>query len=107
MNAIHWLDLAARLAETWVHRPSTPNRVVMDLTRRCNLRCTMCRTWRIEPRHELTLDEIARTLDQLPRLTWLDLTGGELFLRRDAVEIVRTVLDHAPALRVQPTNWTW
>jgi hypothetical protein len=28
-----------RLAETWVHRPPSPNRVVLDVTRRCNPAC--------------------------------------------------------------------
>lgn len=95
-----------RLMETWVRRPPTPNRMVMSITRRCNLRCAMCHTYEIEPRHELTPEEIARTFRQLPRLTWLDVTGGEPMLRADAEEVFEAILDNAPALRVLhfPTN---
>src|SRR5262245_2211710 len=94
-----------RLAETWFHRPAAPTRVVIDLTRRCNLRCTMCHTWEAEPRHELTPAELRRILEQMPRVNWLDLTGGEVFLRRDAVELIEAACT-APLLGVLhfPTN---
>lgn len=94
-----------RLGETWFHRPSAPTRVVMDLTRRCNLRCTMCHTWQMEPRHELSISEVRRILAQMPRLNWLDLTGGEPFLRTDAVELIEAVCE-VPSLGVLhfPTN---
>lgn len=94
-----------RLAETWVRRPAAPTRVVMDLTRRCNLRCAMCHTWAIEPGHELSADEVRHILAQMPHLGWLDLTGGELFLRRDALELIEAVCA-VPSLRVLhfPTN---
>lgn len=95
-----------RLTETWFHRPTTPTRVVLDVTRRCNLRCEMCRTWRVEPGHELSPEEIAEILGQMPRLTWLDITGGEPFLRRDADALFDAVLASTPALRMLhfPTN---
>lgn len=94
-----------RLAETWVHRPSAPTRVVMDLTRRCNLRCAMCHTWEVAPGHELSVAEVRDILGQMPRLGWLDVTGGEVFLRRDAVELIEAVCE-VPSLGVLhfPTN---
>lgn len=99
-------ELILRLAETWVRRPRSPTRVVFDVTRRCNLRCRMCRTWEIAPGHELTADEVRDVLGRMPGLTWLDLTGGEPFLRADAAELFDAVLDATPALRVLhfPTN---
>ncbi len=94
-----------RLAETWFHRPSAPTRAVLELTRRCNLRCTMCHTWELEPHHELSIPEVRHILGQMPHLTWLDLTGGELFLRKDAVELIEAVCE-VPSLAVLhfPTN---
>lgn len=95
-----------RLTETWFHRPETPTRVVLDVTRRCNLRCAMCKTWDVEPGHELLPAEIGAILAQMPRLTWLDITGGEPFLRRDVDALFDAVLASTPALRVlhYPTN---
>ncbi|MEZ4391088.1 MAG: radical SAM protein [Polyangiales bacterium] len=98
--------LIARLMETWVRRPRAPTRLVMDLTRRCNLRCEMCHTWKVEPAHELSPDEVRAALAQMPELLWLDLTGGEIFLRADAAELFDAVLDAAKSLKVLhfPTN---
>jgi MoaA/NifB/PqqE/SkfB family radical SAM enzyme len=99
-------EMVARLAETWVRRPDSPTRVVLDVTRRCNLRCDMCRTWEDPRRDELSGPEIADILRQLPRLTWLDVTGGEPFLRKDAHELLLTIVRTTPALTVLhfPTN---
>lgn len=99
-------ELIARLAETWVRRPSSPNRLILDVTRRCNLRCQMCRTWQREADGELSAAEIGDLLHQLPRLCWLDVTGGEPFLRADAAELFRAIADATPALHVLhfPTN---
>lgn len=105
-KAARRLELVARLTETWFMRPRAPTRLVMDVTRRCNLRCETCRTWRVAPGHELSPDEIRATLGRMPRLLWLDVTGGEPFLRADAGEIFDAILDAAPRLRVLhfPTN---
>ncbi len=99
-------ELVARLAETWVRRPPTPTRLVLDVTRRCNLRCSMCRTWEAPAGHELTVAEIGAIVDQLPRLCWLDVTGGEPFLRGDAEALLLEIARRARALGVLhfPTN---
>ena len=106
MSSLLDVELVARLMALWVHRPRGPTRLVMDLTRRCNLRCAMCHTWRVEPGHELTAGEVRALLGQMPDLTWLDITGGEVFLRGDAVELFDAVLDASPSLKVLhfPTN---
>jgi MoaA/NifB/PqqE/SkfB family radical SAM enzyme len=100
--------MIAGLAQTWFRRPSAPTRLVMDITRRCNLRCKMCSTWKTEAAHEITPAEVRHVLGQMPGLLWLDVTGGEPFLRRDAVELFAAVLDATPALRVlhfQTNGW--
>lgn len=102
------LALVGRLAETWVHRPPSPNRVVLDVTRRCNLRCRMCHTWRAPSAGELTLAEIERLLSSLPRLVWLDVTGGEPFVRKDAAEVLTAAIERPRALGVlhfQTNGW--
>jgi len=42
---------------------------------------------------ELKLEEIRRIFSQFPKIFWLTITGGEPFLRRDLVEIVRTIYE--------------
>ncbi len=107
-RATRRLALVGRLAETWVHRPPSPNRVVLDVTRRCNLRCRMCHTWRHPGDGELTRDEIETLLGALPRLVWLDVTGGEPFVRRDIEEILGLAIEMPAALQVlhfQTNGW--
>lgn len=107
-RAARRLALVGRLAETWVHRPPSPNRVVLDVTRRCNLRCRMCHTWRAPSEGELTLAEIEGLLSSLPRLVWLDVTGGEPFVRRDVEEVLGAAIERPPALQVlhfQTNGW--
>jgi radical SAM protein with 4Fe4S-binding SPASM domain len=102
------LQLVGRLAETWVRRPPSPTRLVLDLTRRCNLRCEMCRTWQRAAAGELTSEEIGSTLAALPRLTWLDLTGGEPFVRADIDAVFEAVVRNTAALTVlhfQTNGW--
>jgi len=80
----------------------------MDITRRCNLRCQMCNTWKTQAAHEITPGEVRRVLAQMPRLRWLDVTGGEPFLRRDVGDLFEAVLEATPALRVlhfQTNGW--
>ncbi len=50
--------------------------------------------------------EILGIIDQLPRLCWLDVTGGEPFLRRDAETLLPAVAARGRALEVLhfPTN---
>jgi len=101
-------ELVAGLAQTWWRRPATPTRVVLDLTRRCNLRCAMCRTWESPRRAELEADEIGDVLARMTELRWLDLTGGEIFVRADIHAVLRAVLDATPSVRMlhfQTNGW--
>lgn len=60
----------------------------------------MCRTWEVDPAGELSADEIGALVADMPRLCWLDLTGGEPLLRGDFADVVAAVLEHGPALGV-------
>ncbi len=99
--------MVAGLAETWWRRPATPTRLVLDVTRRCNLRCAMCRTWERPHGAELDAAEIAGVLRRLHRLRWLDITGGEPFVRSDIAEILAAAaaLPRLSVLHFQTNGW--
>ncbi len=102
------LVLVGRLAETWARRPITPTRAVVQLTRRCNLRCNMCKTWALPAPGELSADEIGDVVGAMTRLAWLDLTGGEPFVRSDIEDVFVAVVERTPALGVlhfQTNGW--
>ena len=75
-----------------------PYKLLLALTDRCNQRCTHCRIWNARARPEFTPDEIRRALQSLPSLRWVDLTGGEIFLRDDLGEVLDAVTGALPDL---------
>jgi MoaA/NifB/PqqE/SkfB family radical SAM enzyme len=91
-------------------RAHTPLAVLFEVTHRCNLGCAHCYltegpVGRPKPtREELTLDEVRRVLDQLAEAGtfFVTLTGGEVFMRRDFLDI----LAHARARDFSVTIFT-
>lgn len=78
------LEMGARALKLGV-----PLSVQLDLTYRCNERCVHCYLDH-EDQGELTTAEIRALLDQLAEagVLFLILSGGEIFLRRDLIEIL-------------------
>ena len=70
-----------------------PRLLTYIVTFTCNARCIMCDCWKMESPEELSLDEIERIFEQLPRLDAVRLTGGEPFVRRDFPEIAELAED--------------
>lgn len=64
--------------------------LIYFVTSRCNLRCAHCFYLdELGPSNELSLEEIERFCREIGSLTFLRLTGGEPFLRRDLDEVIR------------------
>jgi radical SAM protein with 4Fe4S-binding SPASM domain len=73
-----------------------PVHVVWELTLACNLRCGHCGSRAGRPRSdELTTDQIRGIVTELAALGTreISLIGGEAYLRRDWLEIIRAVAD--------------
>lgn len=86
-------------AQEWAFKNLVPLNASLELTLRCNLRCTHCYNLDRELPHEppeLGLNEILRVMDDLRRMgcLFLHLTGGEVFLHPHLFGI----LDHARRL---------
>ena len=75
-----------------------PFKLLLSLTDRCTHRCSHCRTWTRAPGDELRPDEVARMLDHLPGLRWLDLTGGEIVARPDADALADAIASRSSRL---------
>ncbi|MBF0156710.1 MAG: radical SAM protein [Magnetococcales bacterium] len=78
-------------------RPS-PFKLTFAVTDRCNSRCRACGIWHRGCGEELTLGEIDAFFAANGGFSWVDLTGGEFFLRPDCREIVRSLLARMPRL---------
>jgi len=75
----------------------------LEMTRRCNLRCKMCQyiDWlettptKVQADGELTTEEWIDVVDQTGRMSLITFTGGEVFVRKDFME----VFEHACSKR--------
>ena len=75
------------------------------ITYHCNSRCKTCNIWKSRPKKELSLKEIERFAKNAGFIKWMRLTGGEPFLRRDYVDIVKALDKHMNLyLLTTPTN---
>ncbi len=91
----------------WKRRPI---QLTFFVTRKCNARCPFCFYLAgADPpaAHvpELSLPEIEQVASSLGELLWLAFSGGEIFLRKDLVEISRIFYArNRPAIMLYPTN---
>ena len=83
-----------------------PYKLTFALTYKCNLRCKTCSIWKKEKKSELSIEQIEKFFKKSNRFSWLDLTGGEIFLREDLEEVAKIILKHCRSLCIFhfPTN---
>ncbi len=79
------------------------------VSNRCNGRCTTCNIWKMDPRPDPTIEQITGFFEEnkgtLRNLKFIQLTGGEPFLRDDLPEIASAVHKAAPKCMIWlPTN---
>jgi MoaA/NifB/PqqE/SkfB family radical SAM enzyme len=83
-----------------------PYKLNFAITYWCQSRCISCNIWQIKPKGELTIEEIRNFASRNRFFRWVELTGGEPFLRSDIVEIARTFKENNKSLYLLtfPTN---
>ena len=98
--------LGIALLRTTTHRPSAPLKLNLCLTYWCQYRCKTCNIWQRKPSDELTTDEIVALVRENPDINWVDLTGGEIFLRKDIDDIFDAIVTGWSRLAILhfPTN---
>lgn len=100
------LTIAWRIARSNVTELKHPYRLTFAVTNRCQARCAMCGIWQKDSVDELSLEEIDAIFAHANRFSWINLTGGELFRRADATELILTVIRRSRDLCLLnfPTN---
>ncbi len=83
-----------------------PYKLNFAITMKCQSRCLHCNIWQLKPTGELAIEEIREFAKKNPSFRWIELTGGEPFLRSDIVEIARAFKENSKELYVltMPTN---
>ncbi len=72
-----------------------PYKLTFSCTYRCNSKCTLCSIWQKPLQNELTVTEIDTFFKINPYFSWIQLTGGEITLRRDIKQIVDSIFEHS------------
>ena len=109
MTAKGLLRFGLRAGRTWFGRLPRPYKLTFAITKKCNLRCASCNIWAQQSADELSLEEIDTFFSRNSEISWLDLTGGEVMLRPDFHEIIRSAARNLPCLFQFhfPTNGTF
>lgn len=82
---------------------STPTDASIILTYRCPMRCMMCNIWKNPTDKDQEIK--ASDLKSLPRLKFINLTGGEPFVREDLAEIVQECYRHTDRIVISTSGW--
>lgn len=103
-----------RLARLGIARPVSPINITLSVTNMCQSRCKTCNIWemyrdcgsrRHSPADEMTLDDFERLFKSIGHVYFVNISGGEPFLRKDfpqIVEMANTLL--TPGVIHTPTN---
>lgn len=81
----------------------SPTDASIILTYRCPMQCKMCNIWKnpTDIKKEISSDD----LRCLPKLKFINLTGGEPFIREDLEEIVRVCYTKSPRIVISTSGW--
>lgn len=76
-----------------------PMKLSLMLTYNCNAKCLTCNIWQVKDHsRDLTFEELDRLFTKSNNFSWIDLTGGEIFLRKDILDISHLILDRCKNL---------
>ena len=87
-------------------RLKCPYKLTFAITSKCNLKCKTCHIWKRKPTNELSFEEIDKYFTVNNYFNWIDLTGGEVFLRKDLLDITKSIKKNVKYLVMlhYPTN---
>ncbi len=80
-----------------------PTDISIITTYRCPMRCKMCNIWNnpTNPKDEIQ----PKDLEILPKVKFINITGGEPFVREDLAEIVEVAFRKAPRVVISTSGW--
>ncbi len=83
-----------------------PYRFTFIVTYKCQCRCSMCNIWQKPYSRELSLEQIEKFFKKSHEFSWINLSGGEIFLRDDILDIFRVIFTECKDLYLLdfPTN---
>lgn len=91
------------MATALAPRASYPTDVSIITTYRCQMQCKMCDIWEnpTDSKREIQ----AKELEMLPNFKFVNITGGEPFVRRDLEDIVEVMFRKSPRIVISTSGW--
>lgn len=85
------------------YKVSQPTDMCIITTYRCPMQCKMCDIWNnpTEKNKEITPKEI----EMLPNVKFINITGGEPFIREDLEDIVEVAFRKSPRVVISTSGW--
>ncbi|MBS3151259.1 radical SAM protein [Candidatus Woesearchaeota archaeon] len=99
--------LAKKIIESNFKYLDFPYKLTLITTYNCNSKCLTCNIWKIDDfSQELKLEEYQEFFKKSNEFSWVDISGGEIFLRKDIVELAKAITDNCKNLYMLhfPTN---
>lgn len=98
--------LAKNILNSNFRESKIPYRLTYILTYRCQLKCQMCNIWQKPCGGELSLEQIKTFFKKSNKFSWINLSGGEIFLRNDLIDIINVIAINCKRLYLLdfPTN---
>ncbi len=88
------LLLAGRALRSNFGTNPAPFKVTFIVTWTCDCKCRMCNIWqRPKPRDRMTVEEVRLFFRRNPGISWVNLSGGEIFTRPDSTDLVGAVVE--------------
>ena len=86
--------------------PKWPPFLIFFVTNLCMMKCAHCFYWKNlnDASDEMSLSEIEKIADSTPRLSFLRLTGGEPFIRKDLADIIGLFYSKSRVRRIAITT---
>ncbi|MEM8885257.1 MAG: radical SAM protein [Planctomycetota bacterium] len=75
-----------------------PYKLTLILNGSCPTRCSFCSIWKTPSPDELRPDEWERVFAHAPATSWVNLSGGEIFMRPDLPAILDALVTRMPGL---------
>ena len=100
-----------KLAKIGLISPPLPANFTISITNMCNSRCKTCNVWKVyrdnpkKKEKELTINEIEKIFKSIGHTYFLNISGGEPFMRSDFPEIIEAGCKYlTPRVIHTPTN---
>lgn len=86
-----------------LENPGMPTDVSIITTYRCQMQCKMCNIW--ENPTDRKLEITAKELEMLPSFKFVNITGGEPFVRNDLEDIVEVMYKKSDRIVISTSGW--